>query len=303
MIAGPLNFLTNKKAGWRGGSLPPDAKASFDKLKKALISEPVVAYPRADRQFHLYVDAATRGINTSGGFVAVLGQPDDKGELHVVAFASGSLKDHECNYTPYLAELSAAAWAIDHFDVYLRGRRFILYTDHKPMVIKKSMHTKTVNRLEEKTGLYDFQLVYKKGNSMPADVLSSKPVDAINTTDDQNSYLIASRNDVFCQDIERYLTSQTLPSDGVRAKIISQLGPHFFKENEVLKLHANEGDLIILPQSLVNAAIDNAHGTLLTGHGGIDKTVARILSTLLLALYYCRRKTTLSRMPQVPKST
>ena len=302
MIAGPLNFLTSKKAGWRGGPLPLDAKTSFDKLKKALISEPVVAYPRADRQYHLYVDAATGGINTSGGFGAVLGQPDDKGELHVVAFASRSLKDHERNYTPYLAELSAAAWAIDHFDVYLRGRRFILYTDHKPMVIKKSIHTKTLNRLEEKMGLYDFQLVYKKGNSMPADVLSRKPVDAINATDDQNSYLIASRNDVFCQDIERYLNSQTLPSDAVRAKIISQLGPHFFKENEVLKLHANEGDLIILPQSLANAAIDNAHGTLLTGHGGIDKTVARIRQLYYWPSIIVDVKQRLSECPRCQKA-
>jgi len=60
-IAGPLNLLTSKKAGWRGGPLPPDAKRSFYELQKALMSNPIVAYPRTDRQFHLIVDAATGG--------------------------------------------------------------------------------------------------------------------------------------------------------------------------------------------------------------------------------------------------
>ena len=272
-LAGPLNFLTSKKAGWRGGPLPPDAKDSFNKLKQCLTSEPVVAYPRKDRQFHLYVDAATGGTNSSGGFGAILGQPDEKGRLHVVAYASRSLKDHERNYTPYLAEQSAAAWAIDHFDVYLRGRKFILYTDHKPMVVKKAIHHKTLSRLEEKMGMYDFEVIYKKGSTMPADVLSRKTVNAING---DNSYIAAAQNDNFCQDVERYLLSQTLPSDPIRAKILHEIGPHLFKENEVFKIRSNENDLIILPRSLANAAIDNAHGTLLTGHGGIDKTVARV---------------------------
>ena len=274
-LAGPLNFLTSKKAGWRGGPLPPDAKASFNSLKQALTNEPIVAYPRNDRQFHLYVDAATGGANSSGGFGAILGQPDDKGRLQVIAYASRSLKQHEKNYTPYLAELNAAAWAIDNFDVYLRGRKFVLYTDHKPMVIKKSIHHKTLNRLEERMGMYDFDIVYKKGQFMPADVLSRKPmINAISTQD--NSYRLAADADTFCQDVERYLVSGAVPSDPIRAKILHQIGPHLFKEGEILKLRSNEDDLIILPRSLANAAIDNAHGTLLTGHGGIDKTVARI---------------------------
>ncbi len=147
MLAGPLNFLTSKKAGWRGGPLPPDAKKSFEDLKQALINEPVVAYPQSDRQFHLYVDTATGGATSSGGF---------------------------------------------------------------------------------------------------------------------------------CQDAEWYILSQQVPSDPVRAKILHQIGPHLYKEADIIKLRTAEKDLIILPQSLGNAAIDNAHGTLLTGHGGIDKTVARI---------------------------
>jgi len=65
-IAGPLNLLTSKRAGWKGGPLPPDAKRSFLQLQKALITNPIVAYPRNDRPFHLIVDAATGGQKHQG---------------------------------------------------------------------------------------------------------------------------------------------------------------------------------------------------------------------------------------------
>ena len=49
---------------WRDGQLPPDALKAFKELKLALISEPVVTYPRADRPYALIVDSAT-GNETS----------------------------------------------------------------------------------------------------------------------------------------------------------------------------------------------------------------------------------------------
>jgi len=44
----------------------------------------------------------------------------------------------------------------------------------------------------------------------------------------------------------------------------------------LLKISLAERELLILPQSLANTVIDHAHGSLLTCHGGIDKTVARL---------------------------
>jgi hypothetical protein len=80
-LAGPLNKLTSKKAGWPGGKLPPDALQSFHVLKEALISNSVVAYLKPDKPFSVIVDAATGGTDTKGGFGAILCQPDDRGDL------------------------------------------------------------------------------------------------------------------------------------------------------------------------------------------------------------------------------
>jgi hypothetical protein len=207
-----LNKLTSKKAGWPGGKLPPDALQSFHVLKEALISNPVVVvYPKPDKPFSVIVDAATGDTDTKGGFGAILCQPDDRGDLKVVAYASRSLKDHEKNYTPYLAEMNAAAWAINHFDVYLRGRRFTLFMDHKPLETLKTIHQKTMNRLMERLNTYDFELKYKKGSEMPADILSRCPVD-VNVTSSDVDLKKAVATDPFCQELRHFWRNPDVPS-------------------------------------------------------------------------------------------
>jgi len=115
-IVAPLNSLTSKKTGWLRRKL---TLLEFDKLKSTLISNPVVLHPHPNKPFSLIVDAETGGTDTKGSFGAILFQPDDNSNLQVVAYANRSLKDHEKNYAPFLAEMNVAAWGIDHFDVCL----------------------------------------------------------------------------------------------------------------------------------------------------------------------------------------
>jgi hypothetical protein len=71
------------------------------------------------------------------------------GSHHVIAYASHKLQKHECNYTPFLLEMQAAIWGMEHFKTYLRGKHLNLYTDHKPLEKLGKVHTRTFNRLEE----------------------------------------------------------------------------------------------------------------------------------------------------------
>jgi len=57
-------------------------------------------------------------------------QIDKTGQHCVIAYASWKLQKHECNYTPFLLEMQAAIWGMDHFTMYLPGRKFTLITDH-----------------------------------------------------------------------------------------------------------------------------------------------------------------------------
>jgi len=102
-------------------------------LQKQFTSEPVMAFPKSDRQYALITNAATGTANTPGGLGAILTQVDQEGNFHAISFTSRQLKDHEMNYSPFLLEAAAAVWGMDFFNEYLKGKRFILYTEHKPL--------------------------------------------------------------------------------------------------------------------------------------------------------------------------
>jgi hypothetical protein len=78
------------------------------------------------------------------------------------------------NYSPFLLEAAAAVWGMEFFNKYLKGKRFILYTDHKPLE-KLHLHSKMLNRLQTDLLEHDFVIQYKKGSNMPADYLSRHP--------------------------------------------------------------------------------------------------------------------------------
>jgi hypothetical protein len=72
-------------------------------------------------------------------------------------------------------EAAAAVWGMDVFNEYLKGKKFILYTDHKPLEKMGHLHTKTMNRLQAALLEHNFVIHYKKGKIMLADYLSRLP--------------------------------------------------------------------------------------------------------------------------------
>ena len=79
--------------------------------------------------------------------------------------------------------MQAAVEGMKHYDNNLRGRKFVLYTDHKPLEKLGHLHTKTLNRLQIAMLDYDFAIQYKKGVNMPADFLSRQTVEFLSAID------------------------------------------------------------------------------------------------------------------------
>jgi hypothetical protein len=135
---------------------------------------PALALPRPTDSFHLYVDASSGSFDegTAGGMGACLVQ--EQGDILVpIGFASKALTESESKYSAYLLEMAAAVYAIEYFQHRLRGTRFYLYTDHKPLVDMSSTHVRTLNRLMEKRNKFGFELRYTPGVAFnPADFLS-----------------------------------------------------------------------------------------------------------------------------------
>ena len=190
-IAGPLHALivpaSTKQKLKRGEvhkkDLPPfewteECQKSFDALKDALTSAPILAYPDYSKPFILETDASLKGLG------AVLSQRGDDNVVRIVAYASRSLRPSEKSMRDYSSakiELMALKWAVcEKFKDYLLGSKFTVYTDNNPIVhIQSSKLGAAQIRWISELALYDFDIVYRTGRSNNvADALSRRPKDS-----------------------------------------------------------------------------------------------------------------------------
>jgi hypothetical protein len=84
-------------------------------------------------------------------------------EKCIIGWASRQLMKHECNCSAFLLKLQAAIYRIEYWSTHLWGNPFMLYTDHRPMEKLGMVHTKPLNRLQEKIRDYHFEICYIKG--------------------------------------------------------------------------------------------------------------------------------------------
>ena len=296
-LSGYLSHLLTKKAGWEGGQLPEKAMWAFNKLKESLCSEPLLAYPRNDREFTLAVDAATGDTTNPGGLGAVLTQKNDKGQECVVSYASRSLRDHEKNYSVFLLEQLAATWAIDTFYVYLRGNRFTLLTDHRPMEKLSTLHTKTLNRLKQQMSEFNFNIRYREGKlNTAADALSRNPVDQGQVKDLGSTHPVEEiktlglnsdhirrlqKEDPFCSMLVKYMKEGALPESTQDLTMIKLYLPkvHIAPDGicyYIMRQGEEHRQCLIVPATLQPEILKAGHCHMFSGHGGRDKTLWRI---------------------------
>ena len=280
----PLTVLTRKDCDWRGGELPKGAMESFLELKTALTSSPLVAFPRSDRQYALITDAACGDDTNPGGMGAILSQIDREGRFYVISYASRKLLKHEKNYTPFLLEMHAAVWGMDHYSHHLKGKRFLLFTDHKPLEKLGKVHTKTLHRIQEAMMDFDFEIHYKKGAEMPADYLS-RNISAINEFLPDTDIAAAQKTDHQLNALRDYLKHGTIPPDKQLRKTITRYASKCFIENDLLWIRLFQPEigtraLICVPGSLRDQLVLQFHNSWYGGHEGVHKTIQR------LQLYY-----------------
>jgi hypothetical protein len=118
--AKPLTELLRKDAKFKWEQREQSA---FDKLKEALCSDQVLAYPDFNSPFILTTDASKNAI------AAILSHVQN-GVERPLCFASRQLNQAEQNYSASESEMCAVTWATRHFRCYLYGKKFVLRTDH-----------------------------------------------------------------------------------------------------------------------------------------------------------------------------
>ena len=136
---------------------------SFNKLKDALTSAPVLAYPDYSKPFILETDTSLKGLG------AVLTQEDDEGNFCIISYASHMLKPYEHlmrNYSSAKLELLVLKWAIcEKFNDYLIGSKFAMLTDNNPLTYICTSHlgAAQICWLSD-LALFDFEINYRAGN-------------------------------------------------------------------------------------------------------------------------------------------
>ena len=171
-ISAHLNRLKQKDSTYKGGPMPPQAQEAFTCLKRILCSKPILALPGPQKHYALIVDVSTGAQDFEGGLGAILTQIDKQGQFSVIANPSRLLVTKEKQFSPFLLEMRAMAWATRYFRYQLRGQRFLLFTDHKPLQTSSELTGKSLTKLQPLALEFDFIIQHKKGINMPADFLS-----------------------------------------------------------------------------------------------------------------------------------
>ena len=150
-----------------------EQQASFELLKEAMTTTPVLAYPDPEGTFILDCDASDKCV---GG---ELSQVQD-GVERPIGFASFALTPLQRKYCTTRKELLALIRLTRHFRHYLLGRRFLARTDHGSLTWLtrfKTLDGQLARWLEE-LSQYDLEISHRKGClHVNADALSRIPED------------------------------------------------------------------------------------------------------------------------------
>lgn len=182
-------LTTNKKKDKTPVIWTPEAMEAFETTKMSIAKAVLLAHPHPEAVLSLVTDASDFAI---GG---ALHQTLPNGQTQPLGFFSRKLKPPQVKYSTFDRELEAIYQAIRHFDYWLEGRSFIIYTDHKPLVgaIVKSSQRSCKRQAERfrHISTYTTDIRYLPGeDNVVADALSR--VYSINTVPTVNNDWIAA---------------------------------------------------------------------------------------------------------------
>ena len=118
----PLRELLQKDRAWVWNE---PQQTAFNDVKKSLTTTPVLALFDPTRETVVSADASSYGLG------AVLLQKQKNGEMKPI---SRSLSPTEQRYVQIEKEALVLTWACERFSDYLIGLKFIIETDHKPLI-------------------------------------------------------------------------------------------------------------------------------------------------------------------------
>ena len=251
-IVMPLLALDSKDVKSVKEAWDDNCDEAFEKLKKAMVSSPVLKHVDFNLPFVVETDASDFALG------AVLLQPERLGSsvLHPVAYMSRKLIAAERNYSVYDKELLGLIFALGKWHHFLFGAIYPVrvLTDHSNLQYFHTRQQLNNRHLRWKLFLqnYDFRLLYHPGSSnVVADALSRRA-----------DYAAAVEKDT--------------RNSGIGGQEMAQVLPDEYWENvESLKKLYEETETVLEKEKQMEI-METRHRNLAAGHFGQHRTLEAI---------------------------
>ena len=281
-ITKPLCNLLIKDAPFK---ITDECLIAFNRLKRELISAPIITAPDWNLPFELMCDASDYAIG------AVLGQRKEN-RLHVVYYASRTLNNAQLNYATTEKELLVIVFAFDKFRPYLIGAKIIVYTDHS--VIKyllkkkdaKSRQIRWVLLLQE----FDLEIRDKKGaENLVADHLSrlelSKEIENIEVPinesfPDEQLFALLTSSTPWYADIVNFKACDIIPPKfnyQQKKKFLHDAKYYFWEDPYLYKYCPDQLIRKCVPDDEIKNILKHCHSLEYGGYFGPNKITAKVL--------------------------
>ena len=159
----PLTALTSAKAKWKWTE---EHQLAFDKIKRIMTRETLLAYPNFSVPFDIHMDASLYQL---GACISQNGKP--------IAFYSQKLNPAQTWYTTTERELLSIVEVLKEFRNILLGQQIHVHTDHENLTYK-TFNSDRVMRWRLYIEEYSPDLQYIKGEkNVVADALSRLDMD------------------------------------------------------------------------------------------------------------------------------
>lgn len=235
----------------------PEVDSLFEELKQKLVELPSVVPYKQGNPLELHCDASQSIV----GAILVQVLPD--GQRAPVWYYSSQLTAVEKGYSTYHREFTAVYKAVQKFHSMLHGKKFVVFTDHEPLVPILRRPDRGFSQMKLRWAArcltlmdYDFHTEWVKGeNNVFPDAFSRI-----------NAHVAAMK--VSFNNIKE---AQEWDGDVKRIRLDLKL-PFFEKDGVLYRYGKKKEEQLVLPSSLRKAALEDAHRS----HAGIKKMIGAL---------------------------